>query len=70
MKTKIYPDSGVELSPFTSKHYDRLINIASFGLYNRFIRKAIKEMNVQPDDIILDLGCGTGRNAAVSPVCL
>ncbi len=65
METKIYPDSGVELSRFTSKHYDRLINLASFGLYNGFIRRAIHEMNVQPDDIILDLGCGTGRNAVL-----
>ncbi len=65
MKTKIYPDSGVELKPFTAKHYDSVMNTASFGLYNRFIRQAIKSMNIQPDDAILDLGCGTGRNAGL-----
>ena len=63
MNKKIYPDSGVELNPFISKHYDKLMNIGSFGLYRRFIRKAIGQMQIQPNDSILDLGCGTGRNA-------
>ena len=65
MENKIYPDSGVELKPFTAKHYDRLMNTASFGLYKGFIFRAIKDMDVQPNDAILDLGCGTGRNAGL-----
>ncbi len=65
MGNKIYPDSGVELKPFTARHYDGLMNTVSFGLYNRFIVQAIKDMAVQPDDSILDLGCGTGRNAGL-----
>ena len=60
---KIYPDSGVELNPFVSKNYDKLMNIASFGLYNSFIRKVIAQMKIEKDDHILDLGCGTGRNS-------
>jgi demethylmenaquinone methyltransferase/2-methoxy-6-polyprenyl-1,4-benzoquinol methylase len=63
MHKKIYPDSGVELSPFISKNYDRVMNLGSVGLYNRFIKKAIAEMQIKPNDTILDLGCGTGRNA-------
>jgi len=39
---KLYPDSGMELSRFTAKHYDKIINIASFEFYSSFIRKAIK----------------------------
>lgn len=62
-KIKIYPDSGVELSPFIARHYDKVMNIASMGFYNSFIQKAIKNMNINPDDMILDLGCGSGRNA-------
>jgi len=62
---KIYPDSGVELSPFTLKNYDKIMNTASFGLYRGFIKKAVRDMEIQPDDEILDLGCGTGRNAAL-----
>jgi len=63
MSTKIYPDSGVELNPFTAKHYDKIMNVGSLGMYRSFIKKAIHEMEIQPDDRILDLGCGTGRNA-------
>ena len=65
MENKIYPDSGVELKPFTAKHYDSVMNTASFGLYKGFIKRAIKNMDVQPNDTILDLGCGTGRNAGL-----
>lgn len=63
MSTKIYPDSGVELTPFISMNYDRVMNIGSFGLYRGFIHKAIDQMQIQSGDAILDLGCGTGRNA-------
>ncbi len=59
---KIYPDSGVELNSFSAKTYDTLLNIASLGLYYVFINKAIKAMDIQPEDSILDLGCGTGHN--------
>lgn len=65
MNTKLYPESGVELTPFIAKHYDKIMNIASFGMYNRFIVKAVKDIEIKPTDSILDLGCGTGRNAAL-----
>jgi len=60
---KIYPDSGVELNPFVSKNYDKLMNVGSFGLYGRFIHKVITQMKINKDDHILDFGCGTGRNS-------
>lgn len=65
MGEKLYPDSGVELKTFTAKHYDKIMNAVSFGLYRRFIIKAVKEMDIKAGDSILDLGCGTGRNAAL-----
>ncbi|MDY0102401.1 MAG: methyltransferase domain-containing protein [Lentimicrobium sp.] len=65
MKNKLYPESGVELTPFIAKHYDGVMNIGSFGMYHNFITRAINEMGIKPTDSILDLGCGTGRNAAL-----
>ena len=62
---KIYPESGVELRPFTARHYDKMMNVASLGLYRGFIHRAIRAMEIQSGDKILDLGCGTGRNACI-----
>lgn len=60
---KIYPYSGVEIQSFSAKFYDYLMNIISFGGYSSFIKKAIRSMNIEEDDQILDFGAGTGRNA-------
>jgi len=59
----LYPDSGVELNEFVGRNYDAIMNIGSIGFYNGFIKKAIADMGIQTGDHILDLGCGTGRNA-------
>ncbi len=65
MNTKLYPESGVELTPFTARNYDKVMNIGSLGMYRSFITKAISEMEIKPEDQILDMGCGTGRNAGL-----
>lgn len=63
MNKKIYPDSGVELTPLIARYYDNVMNLVTIGVYKSFIIKVIKEMDIQPEDKVLDLGCGTGRNA-------
>jgi len=70
MNSKIYPDSGVELTPFIASNYDKVMNIGSFGKYRTFIKQAIQDMDIKSDDQILDLGCGTGRNAELMSVYL
>ena len=62
---KFYPQSKVEINGFMAKYYDTLLNIATFGRYYPFIEKAIELMKVNPEDRILDLGAGTGRNACL-----
>ena len=62
---KIYPDSGVELNSFSAKNYDTVLNVASLGLYRGLIHKVVKSMDIQSEDSILDMGCGTGRNACI-----
>jgi len=56
------PESKVEVTGFEARHYDRLLKFGSFGKYNRMLKTAIVDMNIQADDAILDLGCGTGYN--------
>jgi ubiquinone/menaquinone biosynthesis C-methylase UbiE len=65
MNKKLYPESGVELTPLIARHYDEVMNLITFGVYKRFIKQVIHEMEIQPADQILDLGCGTGRNAGL-----
>jgi len=60
-----YPKSKVELSGFTAKHYDKLMNIITLGMYSSLMQQAVRLMKIKPTDKILDLGTGTGRNACL-----
>ncbi len=55
-------DSKVEVDGYEARHYDQLMNVISVGTYPFFIRRVVKEMNIQPRDEIIDFGCGSGRN--------
>ncbi|MHA1721374.1 MAG: class I SAM-dependent methyltransferase [Promethearchaeota archaeon] len=63
--SKSDPKSRVEIHGFEAKHYDALMNLISFGSYKKFIKSAIAAMKITPNDKILDLGAGTGRNACL-----
>lgn len=65
MPQKIYKESKIELTPTIAKHYDRIMNSISFGKYNQFIARAIRDMSIREGDTVLDMGCGTGKNAAL-----
>ena len=60
-----YPESKVEISGIAAKYYDTLINAATLGRYSSFIQKIIWLMEIKPNDKIIDLGAGTGRNACL-----
>lgn len=62
---KYYSDSHVEVQGLMARKYDLIMNLASLGLYDKFIKSAIKAMNIKSGENILDLGCGTGRNACL-----
>ena len=64
-RERIYPDSRIELSPFISRNYDQILAIASMGRFPKSIIRAIKDMQIEPNDQILDLGCGTGYNTSL-----
>lgn len=62
---KLYPDSGVELGKISSRFYDPLMNLFTFGYYHFFIRKAIRLMDIAEGEWILDMGSGSGLNACL-----
>ncbi len=59
---KLYPDSKVEVHGFEAKFYDLLLSLISFGIYGKFLKRAIRAMEIGPSDKLLDLGCGSGKN--------
>jgi ubiquinone/menaquinone biosynthesis C-methylase UbiE len=65
MAKKLYAESKVELTPLIARYYDGIMNTISLGKYDRFIKQAIRDMKIDEGDQILDLGCGTGKNAGL-----
>jgi len=61
--------SKVEVICFEARHYDLLMNVITAGTYPLFIRRVVHNMNIKPDDDILVLGSGTGRNACLMHRC-
>ncbi|MRJ02176.1 MAG: methyltransferase domain-containing protein [Epsilonproteobacteria bacterium] len=57
--------SKVEVKGFEARHYDRLMDLVTLGTYPFFIRRAIGDLGLKEGDRILDMGAGTGRNAAL-----
>jgi ubiquinone/menaquinone biosynthesis C-methylase UbiE len=55
-------ESYVEIKGFLARHYDTLLDLATVGFYKNFMKDVISKMNIQPNDMILDMGAGTGRN--------
>jgi ubiquinone/menaquinone biosynthesis C-methylase UbiE/predicted Fe-Mo cluster-binding NifX family protein len=63
--SKYYPRSKLEINGLMARYYDATLNIATFGKYSPFIKRSIELMDIKPEDRILDLGAGTGRNTCL-----
>ena len=48
-----------------AQYYDTGLDIATFGRYLPFVKQVIRMTKIKPEDRILDLGAGTGRNACL-----
>jgi len=48
-----------------ARYYDTSLDIATFGRYLPFMKQVISMTKIKPEDKILDLGAGTGRNACL-----
>jgi len=57
--------SMVEVTGFEARHYDLLMNLITAGTYPWFIRHVVRNMDIKPNDDVLILGSGTGRNACL-----
>jgi len=62
---KYYPQSKVEVGGLLARHYDRLMDVMTFGRYRGFVKRAVKRMKIKSDDRIIDFATGTGRNACL-----
>ena len=62
---RIYPDSKVEIRGLAARFYDRLMDVLTLGRYGHFIRRAVELMKIEMGDAVLDVGCGSGRNACL-----
>ncbi len=54
--------SKVEVKGFEALFYDQLMMLFSGFTYGKFIRNVIRDMEINQNDSILDLGSGTGKN--------
>ncbi len=59
------PKTKVEVKGFEARHYDALMRLITLGKYDQFIRRAIADLNLQPGEVVADLGAGTGKNAVL-----
>ncbi len=62
---RLYPESKVEITGAMARYYDIALDIATLGRYLPFMKKVIRMTRIKPEDRILDLGAGTGRNACL-----
>ncbi|MBS3787070.1 class I SAM-dependent methyltransferase [Candidatus Bipolaricaulota bacterium] len=61
--TELYPNSHIEIDGIAARYYENFLNLVTLGKYGQFIEQAIRDIEINPEDRILDLGSGSGYNA-------
>jgi demethylmenaquinone methyltransferase/2-methoxy-6-polyprenyl-1,4-benzoquinol methylase len=59
-----FPESRIHFFEKIASYYDLSIDILTFGMYARFLRKAVEVLDPKAGEKILDLCSGTGRAAS------
>ncbi len=57
--------SKVEVKGIEAIFYDELMQLLSGFTYNRFIHRVIRDMDIKPEDNIIDFGSGTAKNICI-----
>ena len=52
--------AGAQRAPFWVRHYDIVVNLVTMGRTKRIHRQTLALTGLQPDEALLDIGCGTG----------
>lgn len=60
--TMVSKRSKILIEGFFAKYYTLLLNLITFGFYQKLIKSAINLMNLKSGDKIIDFGCGPGVN--------
>ena len=60
-----YPMSEIEVSGFTAKDYEGLVDLITLGRYSSLIQKTVRLVRIKSDNRIIDLVTATGRNAGL-----
>src|SRR6056297_414069 len=57
---KLYFDSHIEINGLLARYYSLILNIVTLRKYKKIIEKLVEDMNIRPEEKIIDFGAGMG----------
>ncbi len=61
MRKKSKPQ--VEITGWEAKFYDQFLQLVTLGRYSGLLQRVISDILLNPSEVVMDLGAGTGKNA-------
>jgi ubiquinone/menaquinone biosynthesis C-methylase UbiE len=55
----------VEITGWEARNYDRFLDLIFLGRYEKFVSRVIDDLQLRPEELVADLGAGTGRMASL-----